>query len=60
MKKQVELYSGKAKTVYTTDDPNKLIMHFRNDTSAFDGEKVAQLEVHGQKLTKKIWSTTVT
>jgi phosphoribosylaminoimidazole-succinocarboxamide synthase len=47
MKKQAELYSGKAKTVYTTDDPNKLIMHFRNDTSAFDGEKVAQLERKG-------------
>ena len=40
MKKQAELYSGKAKTVYATDDPNQLIMHFRNDTSAFDGEKV--------------------
>ncbi|MDX1824279.1 MAG: phosphoribosylaminoimidazolesuccinocarboxamide synthase [Thiohalomonadales bacterium] len=47
MKKQAELYSGKAKTVYSTDDPNKLIMHFRNDTSAFDGEKVAQLERKG-------------
>jgi phosphoribosylaminoimidazole-succinocarboxamide synthase len=47
MKKQAELYSGKAKTVYTTDDPNRLIMHFRNDTSAFDGEKVAQLERKG-------------
>lgn len=47
MKKQAELYSGKAKTVYTTDDPDLLIMHFRNDTSAFDGEKVAQLERKG-------------
>ncbi len=47
MKKQAELYAGKAKTVYTTDDPDKLIMHFRNDTSAFDGEKVAQLERKG-------------
>jgi phosphoribosylaminoimidazole-succinocarboxamide synthase len=47
MKRQAELYSGKAKTVYATDDPNRLIMHFRNDTSAFDGEKVAQLERKG-------------
>ena len=47
MKKQAELYAGKAKTVYSTDDPNLLIMHFRNDTSAFDGEKVAQLERKG-------------
>lgn len=47
MKKQAELYAGKAKTVYTTDDPDLLIMHFRNDTSAFDGEKVAQLQRKG-------------
>ena len=47
MQKQAELYAGKAKTVYTTDDPNKLIIHFRNDTSAFDGEKVEQLDRKG-------------
>jgi len=47
MKKQAELYAGKAKTVYTTDEPDKLILHFRNDTSAFDGEKVARLERKG-------------
>jgi len=41
------LYAGKAKSVYLTDDPDKLIMHYRNDTSAFDGEKVAQLERKG-------------
>ncbi|MDY6980869.1 MAG: phosphoribosylaminoimidazolesuccinocarboxamide synthase, partial [Pseudomonadota bacterium] len=34
MQKQQELYSGKAKTVFTTDDPNRLILEFRNDTSA--------------------------
>lgn len=47
MQKQAELYAGKAKTVYTTDDPDKLIIHFRNDTSAFDGEKVEQLDRKG-------------
>lgn len=47
MKKISELYAGKAKTVYITDDPNKLVMEFRNDTSAFDGEKVEQLERKG-------------
>ncbi|MDZ7662377.1 phosphoribosylaminoimidazolesuccinocarboxamide synthase [Thiohalophilus sp.] len=47
MQKQQELYSGKAKTVYTTDDPDKLILQFRNDTSAFDGEKLAQLDRKG-------------
>jgi len=47
MKRQQELFTGKAKTVYATDDADKLIIHFRNDTSAFDGEKVEQLERKG-------------
>ncbi len=42
-----QLYAGKAKTVFTTTDPEKLILVFRNDTSAFDGEKVAQLDRKG-------------
>ena len=47
MEKREELYRGKAKTVYTTDDPNCLILQFRNDTSAFDGERIEQLERKG-------------
>ena len=42
------LYSGKAKTVYRTDDRDHLMLEFRDDTSAFDGQKVAQLERKGQ------------
>lgn len=48
MNRTGELYAGKAKTVYTTDDPDLLVLEFRNDTSAFDGEKVEQLERKGQ------------
>ena len=47
MKKKSELYAGKAKSVYTTDDDDYLIIHFRNDTSAFDGERIEQLERKG-------------
>lgn len=47
MQKGPELYSGKAKSVYETDDKNLLILHFRNDTSAFDGVKVEQLDRKG-------------
>ena len=47
MEKKSELYAGKAKSVYTTDDDDYLIIHFRNDTSAFDGEKVEQLDRKG-------------
>ncbi|MDH4275361.1 MAG: phosphoribosylaminoimidazolesuccinocarboxamide synthase, partial [Gammaproteobacteria bacterium] len=42
-----QLYAGKAKSVYETDQPEQLIMLFRNDTSAFDGEKVEQLDRKG-------------
>lgn len=42
-----QLYAGKAKTVYTVDDPNRLILHFRDDTSAFDGQKIEKLARKG-------------
>jgi phosphoribosylaminoimidazole-succinocarboxamide synthase len=48
MEKRDELYRGKAKTVYYTDDSDKLILHFRNDTSAFDGLRIEQLERKGE------------
>ena len=47
MQIEKELYSGKAKSVYTTADADRLILRFRDDTSAFDGEKVAQLARKG-------------
>ena len=47
MQRSEQLYAGKAKSVYLTDAPDMLILHFRNDTSAFDGEKVAQLDRKG-------------
>jgi phosphoribosylaminoimidazole-succinocarboxamide synthase len=38
--KQVDLlYTGKAKSVYRTDDPGVYIMRFRDDITAFDGGK---------------------
>lgn len=48
MEKREELYAGKAKSVYKTDDPDLLVMHFRDDTSAFDGKKKEQLERKGK------------
>ena len=47
MEKGQELYSGKAKSVFLTQDPAQLIMEFRDDTSAFDGEKIDQLARKG-------------
>ncbi|MFB9884982.1 phosphoribosylaminoimidazolesuccinocarboxamide synthase [Balneatrix alpica] len=47
MEKREQLYAGKAKSVFTTDDPDHLILLFRNDTSAFDGKKLDQLDRKG-------------
>ena len=48
MQKLTELYSGKAKSVYATDDADHVIMEFRDDTSAFDGRKIVQLARKGR------------
>jgi len=48
MKTQTLLYTGKAKSLYTTEDPDQLLCVFRNDTSAFDGEKIEQLDRKGK------------
>jgi phosphoribosylaminoimidazole-succinocarboxamide synthase len=47
MEKREELYAGKAKSVFKTDDPDRFVLSFRDDTSAFDGLKVEQLARKG-------------
>ncbi|ERP90459.1 phosphoribosylaminoimidazole-succinocarboxamide synthase [Alcanivorax sp. P2S70] len=47
MEKRDELYAGKAKSVFTTDDGDRLVMVFRDDTSAFDGKKKEALARKG-------------
>lgn len=47
MEKREELYAGKAKSVFGTDDPDRFVLVFRDDTSAFDGEKKEQLSRKG-------------
>lgn len=41
------LYTGKAKSVYATDDADHVVILYRNDTSAFDGKRIEQLERKG-------------
>ncbi len=48
MKVGKKLYAGKAKSVYETDELDKLVLKFRDDTSAFDGEKMEQLARKGE------------
>lgn len=48
MKDQL-LYEGKAKQVYTvTDDPNLLVLSYKNDATAFNGEKKANFAGKGR------------
>ena len=48
MEKLQQLYAGKAKSVYATVNPDYVVLSFRDDTSAFDGEKVEQLSRKGE------------
>ena len=47
MMRQEALYSGKAKTVFKTEDPEKLIMEFRDSLTAFDGKKKSEAKGKG-------------
>ena len=39
--------TGKAKSLYHSNQPDYLVMHYRDDTSAFDGKKIESLEGKG-------------
>ena len=39
MEKTVQLYEGKAKKVYATEDPSYVIVSYKDDATAFDGAK---------------------
>ena len=39
MEKREQLYEGKAKKVYATEDPEKLIVQYKDDATAFNGKK---------------------
>lgn len=47
MQKGKFLYEGKAKIIYETEDPLKLLVEFKDDATAFDGEKKDRLEDKG-------------
>ena len=43
MRKLEQLYEGKAKKVFRTDDPKKLIVDYKDDATAFNGVKKGQI-----------------
>ncbi len=46
MKKEM-LYEGKAKIVYQTEDPGKVILHYKDDATAFNGLKKETIQKKG-------------
>ena len=39
MEKQAQLYEGKAKKVFATEDPSLVIVSYKDDATALDGLK---------------------
>lgn len=47
MNRREQLYEGKAKKVYATDDPDLLIVSYKDDATAFNGAKRGTIEGKG-------------
>lgn len=47
MNKKEMLYEGKAKRVYKSDDEDKVIIFYKDDATAFNGEKKGQIQDKG-------------
>ncbi len=47
MEKTVQLYEGKAKKVYATEDPNLCIVSYKDDATAFNGLKKGTIQGKG-------------
>ena len=47
MEKKEQLYEGKAKKVFATDDPNLVIVSYKDDATAFNGLKKGTIEGKG-------------
>ncbi|HEY9849542.1 MAG TPA: phosphoribosylaminoimidazolesuccinocarboxamide synthase [Leptolyngbyaceae cyanobacterium] len=43
-----KIYEGKAKILYTTDDPEILLTHFKDDATAFNAQKRGQIVGKGE------------
>lgn len=48
MNKLEMIYEGKAKQLYTIEDNDKLIIHYKDDATAFNGVKKAQINHKGE------------
>ena len=59
MQKKDFIYEGKAKQVYSTDDENLVIIHYKDDATAGNGVKKGTIKDKGiinNKITEKLFS----
>ena len=59
MEKLEQLYEGKAKKVFKTEDPNEFIIEYKDDATAFNGEKKGSIMGKGvinNKMTELIFT----
>ena len=47
MEKRAQLYEGKAKKVFATDDPTLVLVAYKDDATAFNGQKKGTIEGKG-------------
>lgn len=47
MEKGAQLYEGKTKKVFATEDPDLLIVSYKDDATAFNGQKCGTIEGNG-------------
>ncbi|MBI5023924.1 MAG: phosphoribosylaminoimidazolesuccinocarboxamide synthase [Candidatus Omnitrophica bacterium] len=58
MKKGKQLYEGKAKIIYATEDPDLIVQHFKDDATAFNAAKkgtIAEKGVMNNKISTKVF-----
>jgi len=59
MEKLEQLYEGKAKKVFKTDNPNEFIIEYKDDATAFNGEKKGSIVGKGvinNKMTELVFN----
>ena len=56
MEKKDAIYEGKAKVVFTTDNPDLVIQYFKDDATAFNAQKKGTINGKGV-VNNKIAST---
>ncbi|AFL97103.1 phosphoribosylaminoimidazolesuccinocarboxamide synthase [Ornithobacterium rhinotracheale] len=52
MEKKDFLYEGKAKQIYATKNPNQVIVHYKDDATAFNAQKKGTVESKGEMNNK--------